>query len=287
MPAGFSLDGDGLNAVIKWETRTNFLTGDKKGLAMYAWEQIPESEDSDGNTVEKPLYHRDYRLDMHRWIARMFANASSLLPDFGNDNEDSVDVFIPMLKDFADKNGDFFTNDVATNTTEQTIRSWFREWKLIADWEILDDSFEQSDLEQIIRGKLHRYTTAEIVDKRKGSTDHDIAILPTSWAGWCWTLIARDFYDGITYPPCGNFENCGHEVASRSLKGNKQIHCSSRCAKAFERSRLGTAKLGEFELAGDGLDQETPQTDGQEPAWLFEWVPELKQAIQKEQQEGE
>ena len=115
MPAGFSLDGDRLDAVIKWETRTNYLTGDKKGLAVYAWEQIQESEDSDGNIVEKPLYHRDYRLDMHRWIARMFAN-------FGDDNDDSVDVFIPMIEEFARKNGDFFTNDVATNTTEQTIR---------------------------------------------------------------------------------------------------------------------------------------------------------------------
>jgi hypothetical protein len=237
MPAGFSLDGDGRDAVIKWETRTNYLTGDKKGLAVYAWEQIQESEDSDGNIVEKPLYHRDYRLDMHRWIARMFANAGSLLPDFGDDNDDSVNVLLPMLEDFAKKNGDFFTNDVAAHTTEQTVRSWFREWQLIAkSVSILDDSFEPSDLEQTIRGKLHRYTTAEIVEKRKGSKDHDIAILPTSWAGWCWTLIARDFYDGITYPPCGNFEICGHEVASRSLKGSKQINCSGRCAKAVERS---------------------------------------------------
>ena len=37
----------------------------------------------------------------------------------------------------------------------------------------------------------------------------------------------------------------------------------------------------------DKKEEATEEAAGPETAWLYEWVPELKQAIQKEQQEAE
>lgn len=231
MPSGLSFEGDDLNSIIKWQTRTDWLT---TGVAGFATEEIVDT---------RKLYERNYQLDMHRWIARHLATAGSLIPDFGADSEthekESVDVFKPMIQDFANKNGDFFTNDVTADTTEQTIRDWFREWEFIGSWEFFreDESFKQSDLERVIQRKLNDYTGSEIVARRKGSNNYDVAIRPKSWTGWCWALIARDFYDEITYKLCINFENCGHEVPSLTLKGNSTNKCSEKCRKAAYRKR--------------------------------------------------
>ena len=112
MPSGLSFEEDGLNSIIKWQTRTDWLT---TGVAGFATEEIVDT---------RKLYERNYQLDMHRWIARQLAKAAAVIPDFDADSDsaESVDAFKLMVRSFAEKNGDFFTNDVIANTTEQNIK---------------------------------------------------------------------------------------------------------------------------------------------------------------------
>ena len=245
MPNQLSFEGTGLESIIKWETRRDWM--DDK-IASFAAEEVPDGW---------KLYERDYQLDMHRWIARQLAKAAAVIPDFDADSDsaESVDAFKLMVRSFAEKNGDFFTNDVIANTTEQNIKQWFKEWEFIGSWDFVraDSSFERSDLMQVIQRKLNRYTSAEIIAKRKGADNYDVAIRPNSWAGWCWALIARDFYDGITYELCINYDTCGREVASLTLKGNKTNKCSDRCKKAAYRKKKTGKEIGAVAAAFEAL----------------------------------
>ena len=224
MPNGLSFEGTGTKSIIKWQTRTDWLDS---GIKAFAVRKIED---------DWQLYEREYQLDMHRWITRQLA----LILDATS--KESVDTFKPILERFAKKNGDFFTNDVTANTAEQTIEEWGKEWEIIGSWDLFRDAAEdpatwRTQAERYIRGKLNRYTSPEVVARKGKSDNYDVAIRPNSWAGWCWVLIARDFYDGITYKLCSNFETCGREVASLTLKGNSTNKCSDRCRKAAYRKR--------------------------------------------------
>jgi len=218
MPAGLSFEGTGTRSIIKWQTRTDWLA---TGGVAFKWEAIKEGRE---------LYERDYRLDMHRWITTQLKWRAASSP---------VDEFKVIIRSFADELGDFFTNNVTANTTEQTIKRWMDEWIEIGMWDESRNATPpatwRTEAEKTIQGKLYRYTSSEVVERKGGTGNYDIAIRPNSWAGFCWALIARDFYDGITYQTCSNFEKCGREVASLSLQGNKQEHCSNTCTKASAR----------------------------------------------------
>ena len=262
MPFGFSFEGTGLKSIIKWKTRTDFLDSYKQ-IAVFATEEV-----ADG----RKLYERDYRPDMHRWIAKQIEPLPAKPP------AERVDTFQEIIRSFAGELGDFFVNDVTANTTEQFISDWMREWIQIGSWDSARDAanklpFNENNphpatwrtaAEKTITAKLNHYCGSEVIARKSGQGNYDVAIRPNSWAGFCWALIARDFYDDITYKPCSNFENCGHDVARLSLQGNKQKHCSNKCAKAFERkARLGNLELGTSEM---GVNFKDVSADFQE--WL-------------------
>jgi hypothetical protein len=233
MPNGLSIDGSDRKSIIKWQTRTDWQ---ENKITAFKIEAIDT----------RKLYERDYQLDMHRWITKQIEP----LPQAKSPAE-AVNAFKEILRSFAEQWGDFFTNDVTANITEQSIADWMREWIQIGSWGSARDAanklpFNENNphpatwrttAEKNITGKLNRYTSAEVVTRSSASSNQDIAIRPTSWAGWCWTLIARDFYDDITYKPCINFENCGREVPSLTLKGNPTNRCSEKCRKAAYRKR--------------------------------------------------
>ena len=250
MPSGLSFEGTGLKSVIKWQTRTDWIASDRK-ITAFATEPVEEKEEPEylvqqPKIVGKKLYERDYQLDMHRWIRRNLEPSYLMVEGFGihaqvgtEEEIRTIGVVQPLIRGFAEKYGDFFTNDVTADLTELNIKDWVREWEFINDWKLYleDEEFKRADLEQVIRRKLNRYTGAEVVERKSGKGNHDIALRPQSWAGWCWALIARDFYDDISYKPCINYDNCGREVPSHTLTGNPTNRCSEKCRKAAYRKR--------------------------------------------------
>ena len=71
-----------------------------------------------------------YYLDMHRSIAKKLSRLpSSWLRTL---NAAPFDDFEPIILDFIENYGDFFTFDIQNVNQERTIKDWFMEWEAIA-----------------------------------------------------------------------------------------------------------------------------------------------------------
>ena len=175
-----------------------------------------------------------YYLDMHRWIAKKLSQLpSSWLRTL---NAAPFDDFEPILLDFVNNYGDFFTFDVQSTDQERKIKDWFMEWEAIATASQITHPSDND-----INKYLIQYTMPIVYphklsfrDKRR-SRGGSLALFPSGWIGWCWALIARDKYDNITYKPCANRHGCNRDIPNISpfgKGGRKQKFCSNRCKLA-------------------------------------------------------
>ena len=152
--------------------------------------------------------------DMHRWVTRQ-ANNHEGIKDYLllQTVADTTRAFRKVVQKFTENYGDFFTDNIYDKSyKEHRVLDWYEEWKTIG--------------EAVQKGEpdpKHLVTT-------KYQTLNETAIVIDNWRSWCWLLIARDTTLKITYLPCQNHEQCGHEVPSLSLSGEKgESYCSEEC----------------------------------------------------------
>lgn len=254
-PTGFALTG-GLEpgTVIDYESRlrhSGTWSGNPHGAAIgfaqfdeyqdFSTEEKTELPPGDIYTITSPIISAHPKLDMHRWIGRTITKFQ-LLDGFSPFPQvtDTVKKFEQMVGDFAEKHGDFFSNNVhGESYVELSIFDWYLEWKAIGTAatkattsdgkkELLDEAKNKQTI-------LNEYLYAANYDNETRQT---ITIKPDSLLDWCWALIARDVLDNITYTKCNNYKSdnnptgCEHEVPSVDLNGATDVkYCSKDCTK--------------------------------------------------------
>ena len=150
---------------------------------------------------------------------------------------------------FSENYGDFFSNDVhGPGYVEKSFADWYSEWENIGDAafrsQIADEHVSLLGLidQKILEHSGEAGKTVHSSTKRVGKKRIEPAINLKNWIGWCWALIARDIYDGITYTRCQNHRSevnlngCDHEVPLITPAGKKGIkYCSNYCKMAVGR----------------------------------------------------
>jgi len=203
----------------------------------------PESE-----KWELPLV---YMLDIHRRI-----------PEYLGRSDQTAAVL-----DFASQYGDWFTSNVTgQNFRLRKPGEWLADWneikevlelspKVIAFQEKLHEHGTQleaefpsknNDITERIReaagltirdlymvsnsrfeAKLSAHTNVSFIPQKKpGTLKH--AYQADGMVGWCWALLANDYYSQVTYKPC---QNCDRELPSVSPITRKTTltWCSEKC----------------------------------------------------------
>ena len=152
--------------------------------------------------------------DMHRWVTQQ-ANNHEGIKDYLllQTVADSTRAFRKVVQKFTENYGDFFTDNIYDKSyKEHRVLDWYEEWKTIG----AAVQKGEPDPKNLV---ITKYQTL-----------NETAIVIDNWRSWCWLLIARDTTLKITYMPCQNHEQCGHEVPSLSLSGEKgESYCSEEC----------------------------------------------------------
>lgn len=223
------------NGYVDFETRREFL---RTGIGASQVVPANESESGTGFLVDGVLYvdekevrtvkklpHR-YMYDLHRRIADYLKR------------ED----FKEAVLEFANLYGCWFSAGVTGRDYKlHNVDEWRAEWELVA--RVTNVHVNKSLTRIEIEPNLNRFTNVAIESqlwrKDKNSREKFVtAIRPMSIGGWVWALIAKDYYDEITYTPCPN-PKCTREIPSispTSGKGNLK-YCSESCRNAVNYKR--------------------------------------------------
>jgi hypothetical protein len=265
-PSGFFLRDDG---IVDYQSRLDFAErgivateiGPINELSKYLLIRPHDSDVTESDSWQLDRYPKEpsqYHLDMHRWVGRIVATCErvkfpgyefKVLVGIGSEKVD----FQEVVKKFSENYGDFFSNDVhGSGYVERSLLDWYNEWENIGHVAIQPEISDQkaSLLELIDRKVLEHSGDGRKSDrkyaKRVGKKRIDPAINLRNWIGWCWALIARDVYDGISYSLCVNHRSeensngCDHEVPSITPAGKKGIkYCSNHCKMAVGRRVAG------------------------------------------------
>ena len=185
-----------------------------------------------------------YYLDMHRWIAKKLSQLpSSWLRTL---NAAPFDDFEPIVFNFIENYGDFFTFDIQNTNEERTIKDWFMEWETIATASQISHPSDDDINKRLVQHTMPIISSNKMGSKNKrGNPSGSVALFPSGWVGWCWALIARDKYDNIAYKPCANQHGCERDIpniAPFGTGGRKQKFCSNRCKLANHRKKTSTEK---------------------------------------------
>ena len=181
-----------------------------------------------------------YMLDIHRRI-----------PEYLGRPDKTAAVL-----DFASQYGDWFTSNVTgQNFRLRRPEEWRAEWNDIKEvLELLPKVIElrgkfpseKDDIpEEIMQAtgltnrdlytvsnsrfetKLSAHTNVSFITQKKaGTLKH--AYQADGMVGWCWALLANDYYSQVTYKPC---QNCDRELPSVSPITRKTTltWCSEKC----------------------------------------------------------
>lgn len=197
---------------------------------------------SDNETPSGQLSVLPYHLDLHRYIGRIWSpfNDPNILPmshEFsGMAIDQPANVREDVVKNFIEAYGDFFSYDITRDDFKtRSTANWRNEWQIIGEAALDLDTFTPEG----INDKLAEFATPAIELNQIGESA-SIIIRPKGWAGFCWGLIARDKYDGITYERCANPKGCTREIPSLppfGKSGRKQKFCSNRCKMADRSER--------------------------------------------------
>ena len=265
-PTGFFVRPDG---IIDYRSRLAYAKrgivstdiGPSSALSKYLLIRPSDSDVTESDTWQIDRFPKEpnhYHLDMHRWVGRVISTCERIrLPGYefkvvvGIDSK-KVD-FKDVVEMFSENYGDFFSNDVhGSGYVEKSLGDWYSEWENIGDaafkaqladehvslLELIDLKIEEHSGES---GKANRSST-----KRVGKKRIEPAINLKNWIGWCWALIARDVYDGVTYTQCQNHRSevnlngCDHEVPLVTPAGKKGMkYCSTYCKMAVGRRGSG------------------------------------------------
>ena len=183
-----------------------------------------------------------YYLDMHRAIAKKLSRIPSAW--LRTLNAAPFDDFEPIVLNFIENYGDFFTFDIQNTNQEQTIKDWFMEWEAIATASQISHPSDDDINKRLVQHTMPIISPNKSSSKNKAAhPSGSLALFPSGWIGWCWALIARDKYDNITYKPCANQHGCDKDIPSIppfGTVGRKQKFCSNRCKLANRRKRISS-----------------------------------------------
>lgn len=214
------------NGYVDFQTRRDF-----KETGIGAYQVVPENEHDKGlynpvtgeyeyTTTKVKTLPDKYMYDVHRRIAEYL------------NRED----FREAVLEFANMYGCWFAADVISkNYTLHNIKEWRSEWEHVQHVvEVLGmyvqhpylTAYETSHEE--IEARLNQFANIAIGGDGKGR----MAIRPMSIGGWVWGLIAKDYFDGITYTACPN-SKCTREIPSVTPTTGKTLkYCSQSCKNA-------------------------------------------------------
>ena len=203
--------------------------------------ETPNLPPGDIYAIKTPIVSAYPKLDMHRWISEK-VKGFEILDGFSPFPQvtDAVKAFERLIENFADKHGDFFSNNVhGERYVELSIFDWYSEWKAIGIAAI-DAETEQGKEKLLTEAKNQKTILNEYLypQGENGEDREPITIKPDSLLDWCWALIARDVLDNVTYKKCISHKSerdpsgCEHEVPSIDLDGKtSQEYCSEDCRK--------------------------------------------------------
>ena len=231
---GFDAENNRWNKV---EIRDDQIFYDKWASRLEASFVDPENLTPAGDLAIYP-----YCWDLHRYLGRIWEPFNDpVVPPMNHEFSGMVidapqNIRGEVVKQFVEQYGDLFTYEVASNDFKlRTTADWRNEWQLIGKAALELDTFTPEGINE----KLAEFAdpAIELDEEVKGAS---LVVRPKGWAGFCWGLIARDKYDGITYERCGNLRGCIRELPSIrpfGSRGRKQKFCSNRCKMAERAER--------------------------------------------------